>query len=116
MDAGDPVVLRDGVVVDVGDVGGVGGPGAGVARGADPRQVDADEAGAVEFGDEVGELLPGGAGRAAVHDQHGERTGGVGLPAQAVQAVLDVARPVMGADADRELHAGRLGLAALTKA
>ena len=103
----DPVLGRDRVIVEIGDVSVSGRAGAGVAGDADAGFLDPDQLGAGVVPCQSRELRVRPGLGIAVDDQDREPVLGHGLPTQTVQAIADIVRPVMGADANGEVHATR---------
>jgi hypothetical protein len=103
-DRRDPILGGHGVVVDIGDVTGGAGGGSGVARGADAGRIDPDQASASVALGQFAQFGPRGRRRPAIDDQHREPVLPRRLLAQAREAVADIARTVVGANADGQIH------------
>jgi hypothetical protein len=104
----DPVRCGDRIVVDIGDVMRAGRPGTGIAGQADAGLVKPDEPGVVLVGEHFQVRHRGWTG-GAVHQQNREPVTRNGLLSQSVKAIAHIAGAVAGANADGEVHAGRLG-------
>ena len=96
-----PVRRRRGVVVDEGDVVARGRARAGVARQAEARPLQAEQAGVRHGGDQPPQLGRRLGPRGAVHHQDVEAARAHGLGPQAVEAEPGVAGAVARAQADR---------------